>query len=190
MHPCGYTATLAYWGRLEMVERHIVTADTDSLYLVATDDGSDPDYTTTREAGCRLAQEDGAAVLLYDRTSESMLTDPYPVGPWSPEEDAVSEDTELDTEMLENLGRHYLIEQIREAEQQGLQVRAHLARGAGDEAFTDAVDRFHPDLLVLPESMASPSLTDRVRGSSLAKIQESVGVPIRVVSSDGSVREL
>lgn len=160
-----------------------------ALYLVATDDGSDPDYTTTREVGYRLAEQDGATVLLYDRTSESMLTDPYPVGPWSPEEDAVSEDTELDTEMLDNLGRHYLVDQIAEGQQRGLRVRVHLARGSGVEAFTDAVSRYDPDLLILPASLADASLTDKVRGNTLDKVRKEIGVPIRLVSSDGTIED-
>ena len=168
-----------------------VTAETNSaLYLVATDDGSDPDYATTREAGLKLAEQDGANVLLYDRTSESYLTDPYPVGPWSDEHDAVSEDTELDRQMLDNLGRHYLIEQIEEAEGRGLSVRAHLARGAGAEALADAVSRYQPDLIVLPDAVDDPSLADRVRGNSLHKFTEEVDVPFCLVNSTGEMRRI
>lgn len=167
-----------------------MTAEADALlYLVATDDGSDPDYATNREVGLRLAKEDGATVLLYDRTSESYLTDPYPVGPWSPESDAVSEDTELDQQMLDNLGRHYLLEQWREAEAQGVRVRAHLARGAGAEALADAVSRYEPDLVILPESVDSPSLADRISGNSLQRMRKRVDVPVKLVSSSGDVRE-
>lgn len=167
-----------------------MTADSKTaLYLVATDDGSDPDYSTTLEAGLRLAKQDGATVLLYDRTSESYLTDPYPVGPWSPEQDAVSEDTELDIETLENLGRHYLVDQMRDGRERGLEMRAHLARGAGAEAFTDAVSRYQPDLLILPASLDDPSLADRVRGNTLKKLQSNVDVKIRLVTPDGEIRD-
>ena len=167
-----------------------MTAERESaLYLVATDDGSDPDYTTTREAGLSLAESDGATVLLYDRTSESYLTDPYPVGPWSDEDDAVSENTELDRQMLENLGRHYLVEQIEEAEGRGLRVRAHLARGAGSEALLDAVNRYEPDLLVLPSSLDDPTLADRVRGNTLGKFRQQVNTRIKLVDSSGEVRD-
>jgi nucleotide-binding universal stress UspA family protein len=169
----------------------MVTAERESaLYLVATDDGSDPDYSTTREAGLELAKADGATVLLYDRTSESYLTDPYPIGPWSDEDDAVSEKTELDREMLENLGRHYLVEQVEAAERQGLSVRAHLARGAGVEALVDAVSRYGPDLLVLPASLNEPTLADRVRGNTLDKFRQQVGTKIKVVEPSGEVHDV
>ena len=158
------------------------------LYLVATDDGSDEAYAITRRAGLDLAKQDGATVLLYDRTSESYLTDPYPVGPWSPEDDAVSEDTELDRQMLENLGRHYLVEQWNEAEAQGVQVRAHLARGAAAEALADAVSRYQPDVVILPEEVNDPSLAERVTGNSLEKFRRSVDVEVRLVDHAGQMR--
>ena len=161
---------------------------TTPLYLVATDDGSYAAYTTTRRAGLELAKRDGAAVLLYDRASESYLTDPYPVGPWSPEDDAVSEHTELDRQMLENLGRHYLVEQWTEAEEQGLQVRAHLARGAAAEALVDAVSRYQPDLIILPEEVTDASLAERVTGNTLDKFRKSVDVEVRLVNDAGDMR--
>jgi hypothetical protein len=166
----------------------VTTQSNSALYLVATDDGSDPDYTATRNAGFKLAEQDGATVLLFDRTSESLLTDPYPVGPWSEEDDAVSEDTELDVQMLENLGRHYLIEQMKEGEQRGLNMRVHLARGAAVEAFKDAAERYNPDLLVIPAAIGDPSLKDKVKGESLKKLQKEVNVDIRLVSSDGDIQ--
>lgn len=155
--------------------------------MVATDDGTDPDYRRTREAGMELAESDGASLLLYDRTSESYLTDPYPAGPWSPEEDAVSESTELDREMLHNLGRDYLVEQLDESERRGVFTRVHMARGTGAEAMAEAVQRYDPDLLILPQSMDNPSLLNRVVGNTLKRLRSKVDVDIRLVDEDGEI---
>lgn len=161
----------------------------DRVYLVETDDGSDELITTTREAGLALAEQDGAEVVLYDRSTESYLTDPYPAGPWSDEDDAVSPSTELDRQTLESLGRHYLTEQLDAAEERGLRVRVHLAQGAGAEALAEAIERYGVDLVVLPASVDSPSVVDRVRGSSLSALRKKVDVPIRLVDDSGNLQE-
>lgn len=158
-------------------------------YLITTDDGSDDLVTTTREVGLDLAEQDGARVVLYDRTTESYLTDPYPAGPWSDEDDAVSPDSELDRQMLDNLGRHYLTEQLDAIERRGLQVHVHLAQNAGAEALADAIERYDVDLAVLPASMDDPSVVDRIRGASLAALRKRVDVPVRLVDQSGEVRE-
>jgi hypothetical protein len=156
------------------------------LYLVATDDGAVEGYDTVREVGLAKALEDGARVLLYDASSESLLTDPYPVGPWSPEDDAIGPNDALDPQTLEGLGRGYLAEQLLAARERGLQVRAYLAEGTGAKAIVEAVERFSPDLLVLPKSLDDPSLVDKVRSNTLSDLREQVGIPILLVDRDGS----
>jgi hypothetical protein len=47
-----------------------------TMLLVATDDGADPAYAVCRRAGLEVARREGAAVVLYDRSSESYLVDP------------------------------------------------------------------------------------------------------------------
>jgi hypothetical protein len=54
-----------------------------TMLLVATDDGVDPAYAACRRAGLEVARRAGAAVVLYDRSSESYLVDPYEPGPWT-----------------------------------------------------------------------------------------------------------
>ena len=158
------------------------------LYLVATDDGGTEDFAAVREAGMAKAQEDGARVLLYDATSESLLTDPYPVGPWSAEDDATSPDSELDPQTLHGLGRGYLADQLEAARARGLDIHAYLAEGTGTKAIVEAVQRFSPDLLVLPSSLSDPSLLDKVRSNTLDELKEQTDVDILLVNADGSVR--
>lgn len=161
---------------------------TSPLYLIATDNGKDDAYRISREAGLRLAKDDGAAVVLYDRSSESYLTDPYPVGPWSDEDDAVSAESKLEPETLENLGRGYLATQLREAREAGLEAEAYLGQGSGAEALQRAIERYHPSLVVLPDEVDKASLLDRLGDNTLEDFKEKVDAELRLVDRDGNFR--
>ena len=163
-------------------------ASTSPLYLVATDDGSTDTHLPVREAGLRAAESDGARVVLFDRTSESTMTDPYPVGAWSPEDDAVSPTSQLDPETLEGLGRTYLADQLREARGRGLEVDAFLGEGTGAQSVQEAVERFQPTLVFLPESMDHQGLVGKLRGDTLEKVEERTDAELRLVDTDGSTR--
>lgn len=158
------------------------------LYLIATDNGKDDAYEVSREAGLRLAKEDGAAVVLYDRSSESYLTDPYPVGPWSDEDDAVSAESQLDPETLENLGRGYLARQLEDARAAGVDAEAYLGQGSGADALQRAIERFRPVLVVLPDQVEHASLMDRLGGNTFEDFKEEVDAEIRLVDRSGNMR--
>lgn len=156
-------------------------------YLVATDDGTDPRYAAVREAGIAAAREDGANIVLYDRTTESYLTNPYPSGPWSGEDDALSPAWQLTPGRLDAIGRSYLAQQVRDATDAGVRATAHLAVDTGATAMRDAVSRYTPDVVFLPAHIAKPSLYDRVRGNTLRSLQSAIDGPIRLVDRDGGV---
>ena len=158
------------------------------LYLIATDNGEDDAYRVSREAGLRLAKEDGAAVVLYDRSSESYLTDPYPVGPWSDEDDAVSADSKLDPQTLESLGRGYLAAQLEEARAAGVDAEAYLGQGSGADALQRAIERYRPSLVVLPDDVEDASLMDRLGGNTFEDFKQAVEADIRLVGKDGTIR--
>lgn len=158
-----------------------------SWYLVATDDGSDPAYTVTREAGFDLAAKEDAGIILYDRTSESKLTNPYPSGPWSDEDDALSPDNELDPETLREMGRGYLADQVVEGRDRGLQVRAHLAVDTGAEALSDAVERYQPTTVVFPQSIeADGGLLDKVTHDTVADLLADTTARVVLIDEDGN----
>lgn len=156
------------------------SADARPLYLVATDDGS-PVYVETCRVGLDLARKADARVVLFDRSSESYLVDPYPVGAWSSPADAVSAASEMDAGTLASLGRDYLADQLAAARSGGLDVRAYLAMGHGAAALVEAVERWRPDLLVLPTTMARPSLLDRLRRNTLDDLRQRVNVQVHLV---------
>lgn len=156
-------------------------------YLVATDDGNDSAYTVARDAGLELAAEAGAGVILYDRTSESKLTNPYPSGPWSDEGDAVSPETDLEPEMLRDMGRGYLAEQIVAARERGIPARAHLAVNTGAEALSDAVERYRPTHVVFPESIKDDGgLLDKVKHDTVADLLADTGADVVLIDAEGN----
>lgn len=75
-----------------------------TMLLVATDDGVDPAYAACRRAGLEVARRAGAAVVLYDRSSESYLVDPYEPGPWTSQNHGPAGETLLNPNELVRLG--------------------------------------------------------------------------------------
>jgi hypothetical protein len=163
-------------------------SDTPSAwYLVATDDGSDEAYTATRRAGFQMAAEAGAGVVLYDRTSESKLTNPYPAGPWSDEGDAVSPEAELEPETLREMGRGYLADQVTEGRDHAIAVRAHLAVNTGAEALADAVDRYRPSHVIFPASIEDEGgLLDKARHNTVADLLSDTAAQVVLIDREGN----
>jgi hypothetical protein len=158
-----------------------------TMLLVATDDGADPAYAVCRRAGLEVARREGAAVVLYDRSSESYLVDPYESGPWTSQNHGPAGDRPLDLPDLLRLGRRYLAEQVTEGRALGLQVGAWLARGTGPAAMAAACERLGVDRVVLPDKLARPSLRDRVLGRTLAGFQDRLSAKITLVNDQGAL---
>lgn len=163
-----------------------MTDEPTTWYLVATDDGSDEAYTTCRDAGFDLADDAGAGVILYDRTSESKLTNPYPAGPWSDEDDAASPSDELTPHELRELGRAYLADQLEAGRERGIVTRAHLAANTGAEALHDAIERYGPSTVVFPAEVKDDGgLLDKVRHNTVADLLSETDVDVVLVDADG-----
>ena len=158
-----------------------------TMLLVATDDGTDPAYAVCRRAGLEVARREGATVILYDRSSESYLVDPYEYGPWTSQNHGPAGDRPLDIPELLRLGRRYLAEQVTEGRALGLQVGAWLARGTGPAAMAAACERLQVDRVVLPDKLARPSLRDRVLGRTLADFQDRLSAKITLVNDQGAL---
>jgi hypothetical protein len=157
--------------------------------LVATDDGVDPAYAACRRAGFELARREGAAVALYDRSSESYLADPYPYGVWTSEYLGSAGDKLRGINELIPLGRRYLADQVAEGRALGLQVGAWLARGSGPAAMATACERLQVGRAILPDKMARPPLKDRILGRTLAAFQARVPAKITLVDDNGFLAE-
>jgi hypothetical protein len=158
-----------------------------TMLLVATDDGVDPAYAACRRAGLEVARREGATVVLYDRSSESYLVDPYESGPWTSQNHGPAGKTLLNPNELVRLGRRYLADQVAEGRALGLQVGAWLARGTGPAAMADACERLQVQRAILPGKMGRPSLRDRVLGRTLADFQARLPAKITLVNDDGAL---
>jgi hypothetical protein len=158
-----------------------------AVVVAATDDGLDPAYQATRQAAFAVAAREGARVVLFDRSPELYLVDPYeqarrPNGR-GPRSSLLSQRT------ASRLGRPYLAEQLAEARQLGLDGAAWVARGHGPEALAAACEVLDAERVVLPAALATPPLIDRVRGHTLAAFRHRVPARISLAKMDGTLVE-
>jgi hypothetical protein len=133
-----------------------------SVILVETDEGADPRYDTVRRAAFRIARAGHASVVLYDRSSGSLFSDPYASGPWTADVDASHGDQSLGAEELSALGRDRLRGQLVAAALAGVPARAWLARGVSASAMADAVRRTGARLVVRAADTGRTSLVQRL----------------------------
>jgi hypothetical protein len=159
-----------------------------SVVLAATDDGLDPAYQATRQAAFAVAAREGARVVLFDRSPELYLIDPYQHSGdgdggrrWS---------SLLNQRTASRLGRPYLAEQLAEARRLGLDGAAWVARGHGPDALAAACEVLDVERVVLPATLAAPPLIDRVRGHTLATFRRRVSARISLASPDGTLAEV
>lgn len=156
------------------------------LVLLTTDDGRDPAYAAMREGALGWARSGEYRVVLYDRSAESYFVDPYPNGAWAADvDDGPTRERLLSARDLEIVGRHYLADQVRQAEAGGLEVSAWLPPTPGTAGMAEAIDRFGVDVVILPASMSAPSLVDRVRGNTLDRFRSALAVDILVGDAGG-----
>jgi hypothetical protein len=150
--------------------------------LVATDDSPEGWSAGTRRWGIALARAIEADLILYDRSAESYLVDPYPY----PE--VLDGQSTLDRRDVVSLGRPHLAQQIDEAESAGVRARAWLPRRPGPKGMADLVAKTAVDVVLLPESVTRPSLLERIRGEMLSRWKEALSTTILVSGADGELR--
>lgn len=157
-----------------------------AVVVAATDDGLDPAYQATREAAFAVAARDGARLVLFDRSPELYLVDPYERtrGNGGPRSSLLSQRT------AGRAGRQYLAEQLAEARRLGLEGAAWVARGHGPEALAAACEVLEAERVVLPATLAAPPLVDRVRGHTLAAFRRRVPARISLADLDGTLAEV
>jgi anti-sigma factor RsiW len=157
-----------------------------AVVLAATDDGLDPAYQATRQAAFAVAAREGARVVLFDRSPELYLVDPYERarGNGGPRSSLLSQRT------AGRVGRAYLAEQLAEVNRLGLDGAAWVARGHGPDALAAACEVLDAERVVLPATLAAPPLIDRVRGHTLAAFRRRVPARITLADLDGTLAEV
>jgi hypothetical protein len=158
-----------------------------AVVVAATDDGLDPAYQATRQAAFAVAARDGARLVLFDRSPELYLVDPYGRARGNgggPRSSLLSQRT------AGRAGRPYLADQLAEARRLGLDGAAWVARGHGPDALAAACEVLEADRVVLPATLAAPPLVDRVRGHTLAAFRRRVPARISLADLDGTLAEV
>jgi Putative zinc-finger len=158
-----------------------------AVVLAATDDGLDPAYQATRQAAFAVAAREGARLVLFDRSPELYLVDPYEPARTN---GGRPRSSLLNQRTASRLGRPYLAEQLSEARRLGLDGAAWVARGHGPDALAAACEVLEAERVVLPATLATPPLIDRVRGHTLAAFRRRVPARITLADLDGTVAEV
>lgn len=154
--------------------------------LLATDNGRHSGYGDMRDRALAWARDQGARVILYDRSSESYFVDPYSSGPWTADvESGGGREGLLEPDDLELLGRHYLALQLTGARRAGVDASAYLSSKPGPRGMADVVQRLGVDVVVLPATVAQASLIDRVLGNTLERFREVLSVEIMLGDARG-----
>ncbi len=154
--------------------------------ILTTDDGRDPAYADMRAAALAWAREMEASVVLYDRSAESYFIDPYPSGTWTADVEGAPDRARLmSPDDLEMLGRRYLADQLRAALAEGAEIGAWLPPKPGPAGMVEAVEHFGVDAVILPATLASPSLFDRVRGNTADRFRSALSVDVHLADADG-----
>jgi hypothetical protein len=162
---------------------------TETTFLVATDRGEDPASAVALETALQLAREAGARVVLYDRSAESLFTDPFEAAVWAGGQ--IPTWQLLSPPKLRRLGYGYLAEQLSCARSMGLEAMAWLPFGSGPAAMARCGATWGVTHVVLPAAVAQPSWRARLRGHTLAAFQANLrGVELLLVDADGRVHHI
>ena len=153
--------------------------------LAATDDGLDPAYQATRQAAFAVAAR-RAPGWCCSTAPRAVPGRPVRAGPGErrPEEFAAQPAHRRPRRPA------YLAEQLAEVSRLGLDGAAWVARGHGPEALAAACEVLDAERVVLPATLATPPLIDRVRGHTLAAFRRRVPARITLADLDGTLAEV
>jgi hypothetical protein len=138
---------------------------TGQVYLVATGDGHDPAFEASLARGLELAVQAGARVVLYDHASESPFVDPFEA---TGRIAGYERDCLLEPGQLREHGYGHLADQLLAARRLGLNAGAWLVFGIGAKPLARCCHQLGVTRVVLPASVARPSLRERLFGHTLA----------------------
>jgi hypothetical protein len=132
------------------------------VVLAETDERDDRTYVPVLLAALEIARRSGAQLVLFDRSTASRFTDPYPSGAWTADVDGPRGDRPLDGTELARLGHGALQRQVERAIQHGVPTRAWLARGTESDALAEAVRTTAADVVLLRAERPAQSRLQRL----------------------------
>jgi nucleotide-binding universal stress UspA family protein len=160
------------------------------LLVAYTGEADDLDHVG--RAAVLLAGECGARVILYDRDAASAFSDPWP-NQWGSQGEGAQFGDPLSDKELVKLGREPLARQVAAARDDGVDAWAWLPEKHGTDHLVEYARRHRADLILLPEDLDEPDLTERLKGETVEKAVEEVedapeGIAVLLVAPDGSTR--
>jgi len=149
------------------------------VVLVPVDDGKDAARERSRRVAQGLAKLAGAKLVLLDRVDTTYADTPRV--------------NSIDRAEAQRIDRPYLVAQIDEANDAGVEATAFQHSLPGAEALTDTAKEVGADLIVVPADIDKPGFLDRFRHDNTAeRAVDAAPAGVRVVSvgDDGSLRLL
>lgn len=132
--------------------------ETTRCLVVCTDETGRYDASVTKALD--IAADQSAKVILYDVTAPgSAFSDPRP-NEWAGEGAQEEYDRPLDPVALEKLGRHALALQVQGARQRGIDAYGWLPDNAGGDALAQYAAQQQADVVLLPNDLDAPEITD------------------------------
>jgi hypothetical protein len=146
-------------------------------------------WSWARRPAVALAKSVGARLILGDVSTRSAWTTPYGSGAFGADRGEPYSDgtTLVAKEELALLGRDYLLDQLREAEAEGVEAGVWLANRPGVLALDRFLELFDVDALVVPP-LDHPGLSERLKGDNISAVRARMsGRPLLVAREDGSL---
>lgn len=117
-------------------------------------------YDASVDKALDIATEQHATVILYDVSAPgSAFSTPRP-NEWAGEGQQEDYERPLDPVALEKLGRHTLALQVQGARQRGIDAYGWLPDSIGGDALAEYAAQQHADLVLLPNDLDAPQITD------------------------------
>jgi len=155
--------------------------------VVAVTDRKASAWKSVHSAAIDVARAARSGVVLFDRAAASSWSDPYPSGPFTADVDGPRGDRPLRPSELDALGRHDLLEQVRQIEAEGVPAFAWLPRWIGPSGVQRAVEGSGAHLVLMAEEPA--------RSSSLAVLRRTLehyaarlSAPLAAIDESGNAR--
>jgi hypothetical protein len=152
-----------------VAQTEVVMPSRSSARTIVAVIGEDDRYDAILDRATVLAQEQDAAVILYDIDAAGVFASPVPTG-WSGqgEEALMAEESSgerLDPDALETAGRGPVAGQVRALRAKGIDAWGWLPTSRDAADLARYAERQRASVVLVPPDLQQPSLGDRVLGN-------------------------
>jgi nucleotide-binding universal stress UspA family protein len=151
----------------------------------------DAELDHVRDAALEIGRR-GAKVILYDRDSASAFSDPMP-NQWASQAEGAQFNDPLSDQELVKLGREPFARKVAAAREAGVDAWGWLASDHGTDALVAYARDHGADLILLPDDLEDPGLSERLKGETVeAAVEEAEeapsGLAVVLVAPDGATQ--